>query len=276
MPPPHLCHLSTHPQYPARSPVKSIFWDEEDSSYAPVNFTHAVVLQNDRTKLASGWADPAEWTNELESEVSKRICLSQSDGTVPMHAHRPRNPKGRTGMTGRGLLGKYGPNAAADAMFLRTNKDTGRLQIILIVRADNGAWSMPGGMIDAGETPLITAKREFIEEALANQIDDPKVEEKLDLCFNQYAEGRCVYSGYVDDPRNTDLSWMETTVFLFYIEDGNDLATSLPVRGGDDAVDARWVDFSNQEPIFKNMLPAHHAILTQAMKTDYFQNMKKW
>ena len=31
----------------------------------------------------------------------------------------PRNPMGRTGMTGRGLLGKWGPNHAADPIVTR-------------------------------------------------------------------------------------------------------------------------------------------------------------
>lgn len=33
-----------------------------------------------------------------------------------------------------------------------------------------------------------------------------------------------VYRGYVDDPRNTDNAWMETTAFNFHDEDGTVVA----------------------------------------------------
>ncbi|KAH9259327.1 hypothetical protein BASA81_002370 [Batrachochytrium salamandrivorans] len=277
VPAPHTCHLAVHPQYPARAPVKRLFWSEADAAYAPVRFTHAVVLEHDRTKHSTrenGWADPAQWTPELEREVASRPCLSTANGRVPMHSHRPRNPKGRTGMVERGLLGKYGPNIAADIVFLRTNSSTGRLQIILIKRSDNGLWSLPGGMLDEAESAFDCAKREFWEEALASQTLAPELQAKLDLCLNQHKNGREVYRGYVDDPRNTDWAWMETTAFLFYAED--EALGELPVRGGDDAAEAKWVDFSNQDETFKHVNPAHREILSLVMKTEYFQNMKAW
>jgi hypothetical protein len=47
----------------------------------------------------------------------------------------------------------------------------------------------------------------------------------------------------VDDPRNTDNSWMETTARRFLIEH-----TPAP-KGGDDAVDARWFNANNIEEL---------------------------
>ena len=40
-----------------------------------------------------------------------------------MEGGKPRNPRGRTGMTGRGTLGKWGPNQAADPIVTRWNPD---------------------------------------------------------------------------------------------------------------------------------------------------------
>lgn len=48
---------------------------------------------------------------------------------------------------------------------------------------------------------------------------------------------RLVYRGYVDDPRNTDNAWMETTAFHFHCSDA--VARRLPLRAGDDASDVR-------------------------------------
>jgi ADP-ribose pyrophosphatase len=44
----------------------------------------------------------------------------------------PLNPYGRTGLTGRGLLGKWGPNHAADPIVTRWEPLTGHLQVLAI------------------------------------------------------------------------------------------------------------------------------------------------
>ena len=46
-----------------------------------------------------------------------KYCLDESTGA-------PINPSGRTGMTGRGLLGKWGPNHAADPVVTRWHVDS--------------------------------------------------------------------------------------------------------------------------------------------------------
>lgn len=65
-----------------------------------------------------------------------------------------RNPIGRTGMTGRGLLGRWGPNHAADPIVTRWKKDCKgnilmvdgkpRLEFVAIKRKDTGHWAIPG------------------------------------------------------------------------------------------------------------------------------------
>ena len=54
-------------------------------------------------------------------------------------------------MRGRGLLGKWGPNHAADPIVTRFHPQTGQLQMVAIKRKDTGDWAIPGGMVDAGE-----------------------------------------------------------------------------------------------------------------------------
>lgn len=65
-----------------------------------------------------------------------------------------RNPKGRTGISGRGLLGRYGPNHAADPVVTRWKRDElGKqekkhglpvLEFVAVLREDTKEWAIPG------------------------------------------------------------------------------------------------------------------------------------
>ena len=62
------------------------------------------------------------------------------------------------------LLGRYGPNHAADPIVTRFHK--GRLQVVLVRRRDTDELAFPGGMVDPGSTVSRTLKGEFTEEAI--------------------------------------------------------------------------------------------------------------
>ena len=68
----------------------------------------------------------------------------------------------------------------------------------------------------------------------------------------------------MDDPRNTDQAWMETTCVHFHITDP-DLANQLQLVGGDDALKATWLDISDDVPEFKNLYASHRSMVIQAM-----------
>ena len=93
---------------------------------------------------------------------------------------------------------------------------TGELQLVVIKRKDTGAWALPGGMVDAGEAVSQTVKREFSEEAGA--LTDPEAKARFGVLIDELFGdgGELVYTGYVDDPRNTDNAWMETAAFHFH------------------------------------------------------------
>ncbi|XP_065193388.1 ADP-ribose pyrophosphatase, mitochondrial-like [Sycon ciliatum] len=225
-----------------------VSWDSNCAEYTPVNYTAPVVLKQ------PVWAD-----TDIRSGSAQQIAFNTLDGKIDRRSRNgeysvvdgvPQNPAGRTGMTGRGLLGRWGPNHAADPIVTRWRRDAGGkveekngqrvLEFVSIQRADSGAWAIPGGMVDPGENVSATLKREFGEEALNSLESDEGVrkemEKKLDGIFHS---GEEVYRGYVDDPRNTDNAWMETVAVNFHDDTGETLG-KFQLQAGDDAKAVRW------------------------------------
>lgn len=121
------------------------------------------------------------------------------------------------------------------------------LQMIAIQRQDNGMWAIPGGMVDPGEKISSTLKREFIEETLRNSTK--LTVQLIDAFFN--SNSTKIYSGYVDDPRNTDNSWIETTACNFHDDDGNVL-DALTFKAGSDAKHVKWLDVDQHLNLYAN------------------------
>ncbi|XP_063720388.1 ADP-ribose pyrophosphatase, mitochondrial-like isoform X2 [Symsagittifera roscoffensis] len=178
----------------------------------------------------------------------------------------PLNPSGRTGMVGRGLLGKYGPNHAADPVVTCFSTKSGpkTLKLALISRQDTKEFALPGGMVDPGENELSgTAIREFCEEAIEGDetgalSPQEKKKRRAEIVkrFVQHKQmEEPIISKVVDDPRNTDNAWMETQAFWFHFATEDDLGRKL--QAGDDAVGAQWVDLDADFDI--NCLYADHS-----------------
>ncbi|XP_016849025.2 ADP-ribose pyrophosphatase, mitochondrial isoform X1 [Anolis carolinensis] len=241
-------------------PNNKVAWSVDWKDYCPVEYTAPSVLAGPQ------WADPeigakdfSPKFNEMDGQVDRRSL----NGLYVMENGRPRNPVGRTGIVGRGLLGRWGPNHAADPLITRWKHDgsgnklahpvSGKdiLQFIAIKRKDCGEWAIPGGMVDPGEKLSAALKREFGEEALNSLQKTPaekeEMEEQLNRLFNQ--ENFVVYKGYVDDPRNTDNAWMETEAVNYHDESG-EVMNKLHLEAGDDAGKVKWVDISEKLKLY--------------------------
>ncbi|KAL4658340.1 ADP-ribose pyrophosphatase, mitochondrial isoform X1 [Arapaima gigas] len=211
-------------------PDDKVSWETDWPEYQPVNYTAPPVLAR------PFWADPdigsfSPRFNTLDGTVDRR----SHEGEYRVQDNKPLNPRGRTGVTGRGLLGRWGPNHAADPIVTRWKRDgNGQqvihtdsqqpvLQFVAIVRKDCGEWAIPGGMVDPGELVSLTLQREFSEEALnllsASPEEKAQLREHISKLFS--SPRLQVYKGYVDDPRNTDNAWMETVAVNFHDELGD-------------------------------------------------------
>jgi ADP-ribose pyrophosphatase len=240
-------------------PDDKLDWSVSWQSYNPLTHTSDSVI-------GKPWADPdrdkipeSSWNRLDETMKIDR----RSHGTeYKVDEYGPLNPMGRTGLRGRGCLGRWGPNHAADPIVTTWKHDEkGKtvtdevtkkpvLQFIAIQRRDTKEWAIPGGMVDPGEKVTDTLKREFGEEALNSLETDGRKKKKLMKEIEKFFKGGTeVYRGYVDDPRNTDNAWMETVAMNFHDESGKTVGR-FRLQSGDDAVGVKWMDVNRDLKLF--------------------------
>lgn len=244
-----------------------ISWNIEYPEYKPVKHTSPNILNKP-------WADPIledscfkpKW-NALDGSIDRRSYMGEY---VTNKDGYPLNPVGRTGIVGRGILGRWGPNHAADPIVTRwkrndkdmlerdetTNKPI--LQFVAILRKDCKEWAIPGGMVDPGENISATLKREFMEEAMNLLENDFAKRKEMETNMNLFfTNGTDIFKGYVDDPRNTDNAWIETVAQNFHDGDNNTFG-QLPLTAGDDACNVRWMDADSKLSLY-----ASHSLFIQ-------------
>ncbi|XP_053194574.1 ADP-ribose pyrophosphatase, mitochondrial [Scomber japonicus] len=253
-------------QYPGskikRFPVPDdkVDWSQVWPLYDPVCYTSPSVANK------PVWADPdiGSFSPQFNA-VDGNVDRTSFEGSYTVENGKPLNPHGRTGLSCRGLLGRWGPNHAADPIVTRWKIDAKGakinhsvskqpiLQFVSIKRKDCGEWAIPGGMVDPGEQVSLTLQREFSEEALNSLAVEAskkaEIHERITKLFK--SSGFQVYKGYVDDPRNTDNAWMETVAVNFHDDTGNSVS-ELPLQAGDDAGQVQWVDVDSSFPLYAN------------------------
>ncbi|KAL1243106.1 ADP-ribose pyrophosphatase [Trichinella spiralis] len=215
----------------------SVFFDD----YRPVEYTAASVAH-------APWADPEIAQPGFEpkfNQIDGAINRISYCGKYSILNGRPLNPVGRTGMSGRGCLGRWGPNHAVDPIVTRWKCQTD------VLRGDSHEWAIPGGMVDAGELVMDALQREFMEEAfdilnVSSQHQKASIEK---LVAESFQQAEVIYQGYVDDPRNTDNAWMETAAYNIHDETGEQLG-SAELKAGSDAVGAKWTDISSDAKLY--------------------------
>lgn len=60
-----------------------------------------------------------------------------------------------------------------------------------------------------------------------------------------------IFKGYIDDPRNTDNSWMESQA-LHYHDDTGKAFDKFALKAGDDAKNVRWMEVSHELRLYAN------------------------
>ena len=215
------------------------------TEYVPsINDTQE-VLDNTNT-----WADPInvpiDQMGKRKTWVNNELVSFSKYGIFYDFMDKPINPhiKESTGKKGRGSLGKWGANHAADPLITRQYKN-GTYAVLVIFRGDQEGLvpALPGGMVDIVkgriESYNRTLKRELCEEAVE---DDKK--EAINELKKAIDNGSLIYCGFVNDPRTTDNAWIET--FCLHAHISEHIAESLNLRStgtiDNETKGAIWMD----------------------------------
>lgn len=118
-------HSKCRGSYPGNSEVKrlsisdhQVGWNVSFPDYHPPYYTAQVVLNKPI------WADPEITqegvTHDIQfNSVDGKVNRVSFEGPYTIQDGLPLNVRGRTGLQGRGLLGRWGPNHAADPIVTR-------------------------------------------------------------------------------------------------------------------------------------------------------------
>ncbi len=197
----HMRIRAERPQeYPERQRIviDEAPWALDCPSYDPPYFVAPSVLANDRLQTAGGWADPED-VESFKEELAGRDAKRWDE------LGRPLNPRGRTGMAGRGLLGLWGPNLSVAMTAVRVNAVSGQLDVLLGSREDEDELELPKGFVLPGEDPDGGVQRVVA----------------LETGWKPDAgSGEVVFEGFTYDPRQTDHAWVVTQSYLLDATEG--------------------------------------------------------
>jgi ADP-ribose pyrophosphatase len=197
-----------------RSPVPEdkILWSVDNPNYTPTEYTHPKLMGESRPPYAQ--SERVQEVLEAHELGGIKSFYTISWGGDEM---RPLNPMGRTGLSGRGILGHWAANPAVDALLLRENPTTeDDVEIFLIWRRADAIHALPGGMQEKEE--LTAALKKEVHEEVGPEL----------ATLLPAKQKTVIYRGYVDDPRNTDNAWMETTAFALFFN--QDEAIKMPTK----------------------------------------------
>jgi ADP-ribose pyrophosphatase len=191
-------HLKIRAEKPASYPPRQRIsideapWFQDSHAYDPPYFVDPSVLENDRTRTEGGWADPEQFDHgQVEHDTAETKHHDKLG--------RPLNPRGRTGIAGRGLLGRWGSNPAVAAVVVRTTGGIGGSEVLVGQRPGHTGFELPEGFVLPGEQYC---------DAMVRVV---KNDTGWEPAGSEYP---VVFRGYIYDPRQTDHAWVDGQAYL--------------------------------------------------------------
>jgi ADP-ribose pyrophosphatase len=228
-------HLKIRAERPSSYPprlrisIDEAPWILDCDDYAPPYHVDPGVLENATLTGEARWADPEDFAL-VAAERSGVSKYSDDQG-------RPLNPRGRTGIEGRGRLGRWGANRAVLAAVTRASEAAGELELLLGRKAERESFGLPRGFSFASETETDTLAR-ILTSKFGIAPDATGAE--------------AVFDGYLYDRRQTDHAWVEAQGLLLQL--GEDRPRGATAAG--DLEEVCWLPLTAKTV---NRLPSEQA-----------------
>lgn len=180
--------------YPPRFRVSidQAVWSVPSPDYAPPYYVAPLVLAHARYTMPGGWA-------HAEEEYAQPF--PGDDATLKDEQGRLLNPNGRTGIAGRGALGRWGANPLVLPVMTRVSDESGELEVLL-QQGPEGERSMPEDFVHFHQN---------FEGAMNNYLR--KIAAPALCC----ATAQVLHEGYLYDARQTDHAWIHAISYHFHL-----------------------------------------------------------
>ncbi|XP_071321114.1 transient receptor potential cation channel subfamily M member 2 [Trachinotus anak] len=164
------------------------------------------------------------------------------DGSESEDLDKYRNPGGRTGVRGRGALSQLGPNLNLDLVVTRwRDSERSVLEYLAVWDESQGILALPGGPVQSADHLPVTLKRTM----------GKTLYEKMNA---KVPEGTKVFEGYVDDCRNTDNAWVETTVLNIHLGRTSQVMVDINNMMVSSHGSLRWQEVSSKTRLSSNQI----------------------
>ncbi|KAM8975634.1 transient receptor potential cation channel subfamily M member 2-like [Pelodytes ibericus] len=235
-----LCNVTRYPV-----PDEMVPWEVSFPNYDPPCY---IAERNDR-----GSYDPNYemiLTSRRYNALDGLFDFRSSCGTYTVKEGMPLNPMGRTGLRGVGSLRWFGPNHSLHLVLTcwslrhlgvsQEKMNRKMLEVLVVKHRNNELWALPGGTLDPGKK--IPSKLQSI------------LKPDYLMSFMKLLEtGTEVFHGYLDDPRNTDNSWIETQGINIHLQTWEDMDSFLQnLHESDSEISVRWQLLDRKIPLFAN------------------------
>ncbi|XP_057307881.1 transient receptor potential cation channel subfamily M member 7-like isoform X2 [Hydractinia symbiolongicarpus] len=208
------------------------------------------------------------WNVEFPEYAPNNVrAFFPSDDDNDNTTDRPRNPLGRSGLVGKGLLKTFGSNEIVETIVTRwkpglTGIELGAnglkiLQVLVIKEIKSGTINIPIGPVTKCEShkseelipPILSTL--FHIDILNDEnlrLDDERKRYYTEKCEEILSKKEKLYDGAIEDPRNTDDAWIESVVINYHDQDGRVISKYLESKYASD-LHLEWMDISSKIPL---------------------------
>ncbi|RXN16987.1 transient receptor potential cation channel subfamily M member 2 [Labeo rohita] len=188
---------------------------ETDEESAPHTFARQLQYPSSTVERFPVPEEKVPWEVNFTQYLPPVYNRQDSNDSDTAVLDKYRNPGGRTGIRGKGALKSLGPNHVFHPVITRWRDAERKVLEFLAVWEDaEKHWALPGAPAKPDECLAQT-----LERILGKKLHD-KTKSKLDT-------GEQVCKGYVDDSRNTDNAWIETTIITLHCDKNTPLMADL-------------------------------------------------